>query len=382
VSGELIGPLGDLERAGAITPTSLRLSADLDYEQAEMIGRYLGAFRDATAWWLGDYIVQTEELFSHQASQLAEATGRSPETLRVYAWVARAVPPDRRRKRLSFSHHQAVAKYDRAEQERLLDLAERERLSVHEMRGRMFGRPTPRVGGRRAAGGATPSARAARPARPRRLALVVSERHERRLRRAAARHDARPRALPRQGGSRDRAARPLRRASWNLAGRPTRFVVHAGAEVRCPARPVRADRGQGGAPVDDAPDPLARPRQAQLLARRRAVHERGRGAGPRRRAERAGAVNLDEHFREMIAAEVERQLAEREESRFEDGRGWPEWMDVRTAAKYLGCEPGVVRKLVERRRVPYTQEGPGCKVWIARRDLDAYMEAGRRDIRR
>jgi hypothetical protein len=148
MSGELIGPLGDLERAEAITPTSLRLPADLDYEQAEMIGRYLGAFRDATAWWLGDYIIQTEELFGERSYQLSEATGRSPETLKVFAWVARAIPPARRRDGLSFSHHQTVAKHEPPEQKRLLDLAERERLSVHELRGRLGVQPGELTSGR------------------------------------------------------------------------------------------------------------------------------------------------------------------------------------------------------------------------------------------
>jgi hypothetical protein len=87
-------------------------------------------------------------------------------------------------------------------------------------------------------------------------------------------------------------------------------------------------------------------------------------------------VSLDITIGEMIAAEVERQLAEREELRAVDG-GWPEWMDAKTAARYVGGQVGAVRKLVERRKISYSQEGPGCRVWIARRDLDAFMEANR-----
>ena len=54
--------------------------------------------------------------------------------------------------------------------------------------------------------------------------------------------------------------------------------------------------------------------------------------------------------------------------------GWPEWLDVKTAARYLGCEVGAVRKLYERRKVPHYQEGNGCKVWLRRSEIDAYME--------
>jgi excisionase family DNA binding protein len=88
-------------------------------------------------------------------------------------------------------------------------------------------------------------------------------------------------------------------------------------------------------------------------------------------------VSLDEAVRQLVAAEVERQLAEREELRAEDGNGWPEWLDVKTAARYLGCEVGVVRKLYERRKVPHYQDGPGSKVWLRRSELDAYMRANR-----
>jgi excisionase family DNA binding protein len=45
--------------------------------------------------------------------------------------------------------------------------------------------------------------------------------------------------------------------------------------------------------------------------------------------------------------------------------GWPEWLDTATAAKYLGCKVGAVRKLYERRKVPHYQDGPGAKVWLA-----------------
>ena len=48
-------------------------------------------------------------------------------------------------------------------------------------------------------------------------------------------------------------------------------------------------------------------------------------------------------------------------------------LDAKTAAKFIGTEVGAIRKLVERRKISYNQEGPGCRVWIARRDLDAFM---------
>jgi hypothetical protein len=35
------------------------------------------------------------------------------------------------------------------------------------------------------------------------------------------------------------------------------------------------------------------------------------------------------------------------------------------------------RKLIERRKIPSYSDGRGCKVWLRRSELDAYMEANR-----
>jgi excisionase family DNA binding protein len=53
--------------------------------------------------------------------------------------------------------------------------------------------------------------------------------------------------------------------------------------------------------------------------------------------------------------------------------GWPAFMSVETAARYLDVSVERVRKLKERQEIPYIQEAPGCRVLFARRDLDAWM---------
>jgi excisionase family DNA binding protein len=52
---------------------------------------------------------------------------------------------------------------------------------------------------------------------------------------------------------------------------------------------------------------------------------------------------------------------------------WPEWMSIATAARYLDVEPERLRKLQARRSVPYYQEGPGCRVFFRRSELDEWM---------
>jgi hypothetical protein len=57
--------------------------------------------------------------------------------------------------------------------------------------------------------------------------------------------------------------------------------------------------------------------------------------------------------------------------------GWPEWMGVGTAARYLDMSIERVRKLKDRGVLPCYQEAPGCRVFFRRVDLDAAMAFGR-----
>jgi excisionase family DNA binding protein len=57
---------------------------------------------------------------------------------------------------------------------------------------------------------------------------------------------------------------------------------------------------------------------------------------------------------------------------------WPEWMNAQTASGYLDITVERLRKLKERGRIPFYQEGPGCRVFFKRTDLDAWMEKHRR----
>lgn len=60
---------------------------------------------------------------------------------------------------------------------------------------------------------------------------------------------------------------------------------------------------------------------------------------------------------------------------------WPEWMSVETAARYLDASEERVRKLKDRREIPYYQEGPGCRVFFRRSELDDWMCGARRATR-
>jgi excisionase family DNA binding protein len=54
-----------------------------------------------------------------------------------------------------------------------------------------------------------------------------------------------------------------------------------------------------------------------------------------------------------------------------------EWMDARTAAVYLGVHRDTLRKLAVERSVPVHQDGPGCKLYFRRDELDDWRRSGR-----
>jgi hypothetical protein len=125
-----------LEREGKATPVSLDLDdPKMPWSTYAALATFLGHLRNATAWWTGDLLNFGDAVYGFSASQAEALVGRAPETLNRWTWVCRSIPPSRRRVGLSFSHHEVVAKLDPSEQTRLLDLAEAERLNVHEFRG-------------------------------------------------------------------------------------------------------------------------------------------------------------------------------------------------------------------------------------------------------
>ena len=118
--------------------TGLLLDPEVRFEQWERIVVTLVEAELAVAWAIGDALLYGEARFGEAFAQV-EATleraglQRSPETLRVWMWVAGQIAPARRRPSLSFRHHQLVASLEPGEQTRWLDRAERERLSARKL---------------------------------------------------------------------------------------------------------------------------------------------------------------------------------------------------------------------------------------------------------
>lgn len=116
--------MAELERAGAITPTSLALPANLPFAQYESIGVFFGTIKRRASWLIGDWMNYGEGTFGEKYAQAMEATGLEPETLANYASVCGKVAVSRRRESLSFGVHASVASLPPAEQTEWLKTAE------------------------------------------------------------------------------------------------------------------------------------------------------------------------------------------------------------------------------------------------------------------
>jgi hypothetical protein len=118
-----------LEQTGVLTDTGLNLDGlDITYDECEALAAMCGRVREVSTWVIGDLIVYSEQAFGDDVTygQLAHATGLAYQSVVNIASVSRRVPPHRRRRGLSRSHHEAVAKLPPGEQRTLLAKAERE----------------------------------------------------------------------------------------------------------------------------------------------------------------------------------------------------------------------------------------------------------------
>jgi excisionase family DNA binding protein len=82
------------------------------------------------------------------------------------------------------------------------------------------------------------------------------------------------------------------------------------------------------------------------------------------------ALPIPDEVVEAIALRAAQIVVERLQV---ESQAWPEWMGIETAAKYLDVSVERVRKLQARRQLPFHQEGPGCRVFFRRSELDAAM---------
>jgi hypothetical protein len=121
----------------AMSSVGCELGDSLDLEAWIRLGMRLGTIGRASAWWIGDWVNYGNARFGEKYSRAARVTGYDVQSLMNMALVSSKFQISRRREKLSWSHHAELAALPEDEQERWLDQAERTRLSVHALRGKL-----------------------------------------------------------------------------------------------------------------------------------------------------------------------------------------------------------------------------------------------------
>jgi hypothetical protein len=128
------------------TTTGVRFDPLMPFETWRELGARLGAYANATSWWLGDWLTFGRSKYGRRYKEAIAATGLDYQTLRNYAVVARRFEPSRRRPELTFQHHADLCALDDAQQDRWLDRAAAGGWSRNELRRRLRaaeGEPAP-----------------------------------------------------------------------------------------------------------------------------------------------------------------------------------------------------------------------------------------------
>jgi hypothetical protein len=116
------------------TMVGLTIPLGLPFEKWEEAGPKLFRIADSSAWCIGDWLVYGQDTYQERYRHALASAGLEYQTLRNYAWVARAYEMPRRHGALSFQHHAELASLTPAEQDMWLDRAEKHGWSRNQLR--------------------------------------------------------------------------------------------------------------------------------------------------------------------------------------------------------------------------------------------------------
>lgn len=118
--------------SAGLSPTGLALPTSLSAEDWEEVGYMLDNLDGALPWAWGDWLCARPK--GRVDQDAVQISGKPWDSLRNYRYVAENVAPGRRLTGLSWNHHQAVAAMEDWEQDRMLERAANEHLTVMALR--------------------------------------------------------------------------------------------------------------------------------------------------------------------------------------------------------------------------------------------------------
>jgi hypothetical protein len=119
------------------SPVAWMPTREMGLAEWVVAGRRLGAMGRCGQWGLGDWIRYGNTKFGERYTTASRITGYDAQTLMNMVYVASRYEISRRREGLSWSHHEAAAALDPEEQDRWLDLAEAQKISVSDLRAEL-----------------------------------------------------------------------------------------------------------------------------------------------------------------------------------------------------------------------------------------------------
>lgn len=119
-----------------LSAMSVAIQREPTFDEWQGALQFVQQLASAASFWLGDLLEMGEQRWGEKYSQALEATEFAEKTLRNAAWVARQIPPERRRMSplVTYAHHAEVAGLDPEQQEYWLRRTEDERLSRDQLR--------------------------------------------------------------------------------------------------------------------------------------------------------------------------------------------------------------------------------------------------------
>ena len=127
-------------RGGKAELTSVAWAAEgeLSYDEWLRHGCRLGVAGRSAAWWIGDWVRYGAARYGRKYEVASRVTGFEHQTLMNMVYVATRFAVSLRRENLSWSHHAELAALDVHEQDRWLDRATAERLTVRSLRNELI----------------------------------------------------------------------------------------------------------------------------------------------------------------------------------------------------------------------------------------------------
>lgn len=114
----------------------LEIDQNIDHKQWSELTVSINLIRGSTMWWWGDLLNFGERKFGEMYGSAMDSAKMSYGTLANASFVCSRIQFSRRHENLTYTHHQeiAIAFSDEVEQDKWLDRAETEKLSVIELR--------------------------------------------------------------------------------------------------------------------------------------------------------------------------------------------------------------------------------------------------------